>query len=131
MDIPTVPLRTRRDGWTVARQRIFVAALAGGESVAAAARRVGMSKASAYKLRQRPQAAAFRAAWDGAVAQVWRQVEETALDRAINGVVEVLDKDGVRKTRHRPCSARLLIALLKRAEKAKAAARPGSGAAPA
>lgn len=122
MDIPTVPLRARRDGWTVTRQRIFVRALAEDESVAAAARRVGMSRASAYKLRQRPQAAAFRAAWDAAVAQPFRQIEVTALDHAINGVVVVLDKDGVRETRRRPCSARLLIGLMKRLERLQALA---------
>ncbi len=130
MDIPTVPLRARHDGWTVARQRAFVEALAVGDSVAAAAARVGMSKASAYRLRQRPEAAAFRAAWDGAVVQLGWQLEQTTLDRAINGDVHVLEKDGVREVWRRPCSARLLIRLMQRFERLRSgeAARAGSSA---
>jgi len=63
-----VPLRRRRDGWTPERQRRFVAALAEGLGVGAAAARVGMSRKSAYALRERPGAAGFAAAWDGACA---------------------------------------------------------------
>ncbi len=57
-----VPVRYRRDGWTPARQRQFVAALAGGGCVLAACRRVGQSAEAYYRLRRRPDAAGFRAA---------------------------------------------------------------------
>ncbi|GAB5348881.1 hypothetical protein [Alteriqipengyuania sp. 357] len=49
-----VPLRARRDGWSPWRQCAFLAQLYFTGSVAAAARRVGMSRASAYRLRERP-----------------------------------------------------------------------------
>ena len=58
-----VPVRARRDGWTVTRQRGFVRALGEGVTVAAAAARVGMSARSAYRLHDRPRAASFRKAW--------------------------------------------------------------------
>lgn len=63
-----VPLRARRDGWTVERQRAFIAVLFAERSVQAAATAVGMSRESAYRLRARPGAASFAAAWDAALA---------------------------------------------------------------
>ena len=59
-----VPLRSRRDGWTVARQCGFLAQLHLTGSVREAARRVGMSRASAYRLRARAGAEGFAQAWD-------------------------------------------------------------------
>ena len=59
-----VPLRARRDGWTVARQCHFLAQLYVTGSVTAAARSVGMSRASAYRLRERAGAEGFGWAWD-------------------------------------------------------------------
>jgi len=63
-----VPLRARRDGWTAERQRVFIAVLFAKRSVQAAATAVGMSRESAYRLRARPGAASFAAAWDAAFA---------------------------------------------------------------
>ena len=59
-----VPLRSRRDGWTVERQCGFLARLYVSGSVRAAARAVGMSRASAYRLRGRAGAEGFAHAWD-------------------------------------------------------------------
>ncbi|MEL7690247.1 hypothetical protein [Citromicrobium bathyomarinum] len=59
-----VPLRARRDGWSGARQCAFLVQLYLTGSVAAAARRVGMSRASAYRLRERADAQSFAHAWD-------------------------------------------------------------------
>ena len=59
-----VPVRARSDGWSVARQCRFLAALYWTGSVRAAAAAVGMSRASAYRLRGRADAAGFAAAWD-------------------------------------------------------------------
>lgn len=64
---PPVPVRYRRDGWTPARQRRFIAALAECGCVLAACRRVGKSAEAAYRLWRRPDAAGFRAAWDAAL----------------------------------------------------------------
>lgn len=59
-----VPLRARRDGWTVERQCGFLAALYWTGSVAAAARAVGMGRESAHRLRARAGAESFAAQWD-------------------------------------------------------------------
>ena len=59
-----VPLRARHDGWSVARQCAFLVQLYLTGSVATAARSVGMSRASAYRLRARPEARSFAHAWD-------------------------------------------------------------------
>lgn len=62
-----VPLAPRCNGWTAERQRGFLAALAGTGSVALACERVGMAKRSAYRLRARPDAAAFAQGWNAAL----------------------------------------------------------------
>ena len=62
-----VPLAARHDGWSVARQAEFIGWLAETGGVSAAARLVGMSRKSAYRLRARAGAAGFAAAWDAAL----------------------------------------------------------------
>lgn len=57
-----VPVKPRHDGWTPRRQRGFVLRLALAGCVAAAARGVGKSPASAYALRKRIDAVSLAAA---------------------------------------------------------------------
>ncbi len=116
----------RSDGWTPERQRRFIEALADCGSVGEAAARAGMSKQSAYKLRRHPAAVDFRAGWDAAIADAWRRIEETAIERAISGEIEIIERDGVQITRHRPCAPQLLVHMLDRAERARSAARAGA-----
>ncbi|MCA0977282.1 hypothetical protein LCM19_02785 [Qipengyuania flava] len=59
-----VPLRPRSDGWTLERQCRFLAALYVTGSVSGAARAAGMSRASAYGLRERAGGEGFAFAWD-------------------------------------------------------------------
>jgi len=66
-----VPLRRRRDGWTPRRQADFIGYLAETRSVAEAARRVNMARETAYRLRERPGAESFAAAWDAALGAPW------------------------------------------------------------
>lgn len=61
------PGRCRRDGWTAERQVLFLAALANTRSVTVAARAAGMSRESAYRLRERASAALFAHLWDQAL----------------------------------------------------------------
>jgi hypothetical protein len=75
-----VPLaRSRKDGWTPARQRIFLAALATTGVVSRAAKAAETGVTSAYNLRKRKGAESFAAAWD--------QVESAARDRALDYVM--------------------------------------------
>jgi hypothetical protein len=62
-----VPVGKRKDGWTPDRQGRFIGMLAQTGSVLAAARALGMGRESAYRLRRRPGAAGFAAAWDAAL----------------------------------------------------------------
>jgi hypothetical protein len=87
LEFKPVPRRTRRaDGWTPARQRAFIEALAELGSVTAAARRVNMSHSTAYDLYNHPEAEELRRAWDHAVAIGAAQVHDAAIERAIHGV---------------------------------------------
>lgn len=117
-----VPLNRRHDGWTPARQWAFVEALAETLSVTRAAARVGMSVQSAYRLRHRVEAVDFRRAWDAALAEGWRRVEETALERVVHGETEIYEREGVQIVRQRPCAPHLMIHMLQRADKARKAA---------
>jgi len=93
-----VPVGTRRDGWTVERQARFIGMLVETRSVAAAARAVGMGRESAYRLRKRPGAAGFAAAWDAALGKERESVRAhlakstglSAAERARTGRVRLL-----------------------------------------
>jgi hypothetical protein len=60
--------RIRKDGWTTDRQVKFIIALNKSRSVTRAAAAAGMSRESAYRLRERPGHSDFARAWDAAVA---------------------------------------------------------------
>lgn len=86
-----VPLRGRRDGWTVQRQADFLGMLAETGSVMGACEAVGMSRKSAYRLRARRDAESFAAAWDAALGAPVRKVTVTDLDfLAYHGLVQPL-----------------------------------------
>lgn len=57
----------RANGWTSARQLLFLAALARTRSVTRAAAAAGMSRESAYRLRARDPHGLFAALWDRAI----------------------------------------------------------------
>lgn len=113
-DYKWVPVlrRPRSDGWTPQRQVDFIAALADTGCVAEAARVVGMSVTSCYRLRrQSPQ---FAAAWDAATAHASGRLVDIAFDRAINGSDEpVFDKEGNRVSRRMRPNDKMLMFLLR------------------
>jgi hypothetical protein len=81
--------RSRADGWTPDTQANFIRALEAMGSVGKAARAVGMGRASAYRLRDRPDAASFASAWDRAISMGRTYQFSIAMDRALNGVTTV------------------------------------------
>jgi hypothetical protein len=109
-----VPVKPRRDGWTPARQLAFILRLALLGGVASAARAVGMSRESAYRLRDHPGGASFASAWDKALGWGRGRAADIGTERAIYG-----EKRGVyyrgrkvgEEVRH---DNRLLIAALNR-----------------
>ncbi|HET7605309.1 MAG TPA: LysR family transcriptional regulator, partial [Sphingomicrobium sp.] len=66
MSAPDSP-KIRRDGWTPERQLRFLDTLAETRSVTRAAESAGMSRESAYRLRDRGIGALFAALWDRAL----------------------------------------------------------------
>jgi hypothetical protein len=109
-----VPVKARRDGWTAERQRGFILRLALIGGVAAAARSVGMSRESAYRLREHPGAAAFASAWDK--AQGWGRSGATDLgiERALIGETRTVYYRGRKVGEQVRFDNRLLIAAMKR-----------------
>lgn len=111
-------LRHQHNGWTQDRQQRFLEHLALHGNVSAAARAAEMTKQSAYWLRRQPHSADFAAAWDAALADTGRQIEDMALERLMMGEEEVIERDGVAvAVRRRPADARLLLFFLKRQER--------------
>ncbi|MES2137681.1 MAG: hypothetical protein V4502_11565 [Pseudomonadota bacterium] len=60
--------KIRRDGWTAERQLRFLDALAHTRSITKAATSAGMSRESAYRLRERPDGTLFALLWDRVLA---------------------------------------------------------------
>ena len=91
---PVPHKRPRRNSITPALQRKFIAHLAATGIVTAAARHIGKSMEALYKLRARPGAASFNAAWDAAIDRGVSRLEATALTRAIAGEERMVVSSG-------------------------------------
>lgn len=98
-------VRARRDGWTVDRQCGFLAQLYFTGSVASAARNVGMTPKSAHRLRARPGAESFAAAWDRVLAPLgsrhWRSRKVDYRKVTTSALAARLDAGAVRPVIHR------------------------------
>jgi hypothetical protein len=108
-----VPVRPRRDGWTVEKQIAFIEALAETGIVEQACRRVGMSRTSADELRRRPAGGAFRRAWQIAVDYAGYRLEEDAHHRSRHGVVRPIFYKGEQVGEYRHYDERLTMFLLR------------------
>lgn len=81
------PSRTpNHNQWTQTKMAAFLRALAASQSVAGAARSVGMSRQSAYRLKNRLAATPFALGWEVALEAGFAQLAHAMMDRAINGV---------------------------------------------
>lgn len=109
-----VPVKARLDGWTPARQLAFILRLALIGGVASAARAVGMSRESAYRLREHPGAGGFARAWDKALGWGRSRAADLGTDRAIHGEVRGVYYRGRKVDEYVRYDNRLLIAALKR-----------------
>jgi hypothetical protein len=83
--VPSKDKKPRHTAITPARQRAFILALAETGIVTHAARQIGASTEALYRLRNKAGADEFSAAWDEALDRGVRQLEDTALARAIEG----------------------------------------------
>ena len=92
---PYLHKQPRRNSISPALQRDFVATLAATGIVTQAARSIGKSMEALYKLRNKPGAEGFAAAWDAALERGVQRLEDSALARAIKGTpVWKSDGDG-------------------------------------
>jgi hypothetical protein len=122
-----VPRRATSGGWTPARQRAFITALAATGSVARAAAAVKMSKAGVYSLRAAEGSEDFVRAWNDAVENGVATLKSIAFERAVDGVEEDVWYQGEKRgsrTRH---DNRLLATLLRLYAKPRGSFAPGGG----
>jgi hypothetical protein len=110
----------RVGGWSAARQRIFIEALAETGSVHLSAKSAGLSARSAYGLRIR--SAGFAAAWDAAQQLAVGRLSALAFDRAIHGGIQQVYRDGDLIAEKQAPSERLLMWLLARLDPKRFAA---------
>jgi len=109
-----VPVKPRRDGWTPQRQRAFILRLALLGGVSAAAKAVGMSRESAYRLRDHPGAASFAAAWDKAQGWGRGRAADLGTERAVYGEKREVYYRGRKVGEYVRHDNRLLMAALNR-----------------
>jgi hypothetical protein len=83
--LPVPSRKPRHDAWTRAKMADFLRELAASQSVGQAARSVGMSRQSAYKLRNRLAGTPFSLGWEVALEAGLQQLAHAAMDRALNG----------------------------------------------
>ncbi|WP_298333997.1 hypothetical protein [uncultured Erythrobacter sp.] len=98
-----------------ARQAEFLRVLAQWGNVRAAAKAVGVSRATAYRLRR--ECLLFAELWDAALLCAKPQVEEVLADRALNGTQEVVFYHGEEVATRTRYDSRLLLAHLGRLDK--------------
>jgi hypothetical protein len=119
----------RSDGFTSDRQRIFLAVMAACGVVSDACRAAGISRDTAYNLRNRAEGRAFAIAWNAAILIARGPVGDELMSRAMNGVVERVYRNGeLWGERHRHDN-RLAMAVLTRLD--RQAEGMGEGAATA
>ena len=111
--------------WSRAKMARFLNELAATHSVSAAARAVGMTRQSAYRLRQRLKGQAFDLAWEAAVASAYDALHQAALDRALNGVEAPVHHKGELVGTRRTYDERLTMFLLSDRNRHFAPPRPG------
>jgi hypothetical protein len=117
LDFEPVAVAWRSDGWTPAKQRGFIEALADCGVVREAAARVGMSERSANYLRRRDGADSFGHAWDAAIRFGSSRLGSVAYERAVLGTVKPHFYRGRVVGEERVYDNRLLLSLLAQAEK--------------
>lgn len=104
--------RPHHDRWTHPKMAQFLRQLSATHSVNAAARSVGMSRQSAYRLRSRLKGGAFDLAWDVAFQHSYDNLAHAALERALNGVEVPVFFQGEQVGSYRRFDERLTVALL-------------------
>lgn len=127
--LPAPAQQIRADGWSPARQRLFLETLAATGIITAACDAAQISPRSAYALRIRRDGAAFRLGWDAAILIARARLADDLLARALTGNEEVIrkDPDAHEITRHRHDN-RLAMSMLARLDRMADSPPDGSDA---
>lgn len=120
----TTEIQPRPDGWTLPKQAEFLRHLAASHCVSQAASAVGMSRQSAYRLRNRLRGEPFDIAWSCAYRRQYDALAEAALERAFNGVEVPHFHKGELVHVSRRYDERLTVALLAMQDRLTPIARP-------
>lgn len=75
----------RHKSWTRAKMALFLRELAASQSVTQAAKSVGLTRQSAYRLRNRLKGTPFDLGWEAALEMGFDQLAHAVMDRAVNG----------------------------------------------
>ena len=110
---PAPHVTPRRNSIGPERQRAFIAHLAACGIVSQAAKHIGASLEALYKLRHKPGAEAFAAAWDAAVDRGVGRIEDGALQRAIEGAERPIVSRGKLLGTYRVLNEALVMFLLR------------------
>lgn len=110
---PLPPPEDAAQRWSRAKQVAFLRHLAASHSVAAAARSVGMSRQSAYRLRARLKGPPFDRAWAAAFDCAFNALAHAAMERAIHGVEQPYFHNGELIHVGRRFDERLTLGLLR------------------
>lgn len=121
---PVPHVAPRRNSITPNRQRAFIAHLAATGIVKQAALHIGASLEALYKLRNRPDAEGFRAAWDSALDRGVARLEDCALERAIQGEERPIASGGKLLGSYTRYDTGLILFLLRQRRPERFAAAP-------
>jgi hypothetical protein len=119
----------RQDGWTGARMKRFLDVLADTGVVTDACRATGMSRRSAYTLRNSARGRAFRLGWDAALLLSQPSVADDVASRSRYGVVGRVYRNGELVAERHRYDNRLTMSVLTRLDKQIAEMRRDQAAA--
>ena len=114
-------LRTRHDGWSAAKMVSFTKTLTKTGCVRDAARVAGVSKTSAYRLRELNMD--FARSWDEALKKAEKGLLAVAYQRAVEGKETIIIRKGEEVERRISPSDSILGLLIKRGDLANDASR--------
>ena len=115
-----IPDEAAEPRWSRGRMAEFIGELAATQCVASAARSVGMSRQSAYRLRARQANEAFDLAWAIALEQGYDQLYRSALARAVSGTEVPVFQRGEQVGTRRHYDERLTCFLLAHGKQGRA-----------
>ena len=100
------------DRWTKPKMAAFLRELSACHCISSAAKAVGMSRQSAYRLRARLKGEPFDIAWEAAFQHGYDALHQAALERALHGIEVPVFHGGVQVGTRRHFDERLTCFLL-------------------